>query len=69
MPVKQKPDPKIVKVAAKGLPKSQPAKAKAAKKPTITQRMDARILDDQRNAPEPHKPAKKKAAPKKTAKK
>ncbi len=69
MPVKQKPDPKVVKAAAKGLSKApKSAKAKIAKQPTIAQKMDARILDDQKNAPEAHKPAKK-LVPKKPSKK
>ncbi len=53
MTVKQKPEPKIVKVAARDLHKPNA--------PTIEKKMSARILDDQRNAPQPHKPTKKKS--------
>ena len=49
---KQKPQPDIVKVASKAMKHPE----------TVTQaevrRMGARILDDQKNDPDPHKPTK-----------
>ncbi|MGA7324264.1 MAG: hypothetical protein WBX25_07240 [Rhodomicrobium sp.] len=57
MAVKQKPDPKIVKPAAKEL-----GKKPQSTKPSVQAKTAARILDDQKNAPQPHKP---KASPKK----
>jgi hypothetical protein len=51
MPEKQKPQPDIVKTAAKAL------KDPSAVTPEEIKRMAARILDDQKNDPEPHKPA------------
>ena len=54
MTVKQKPDPKVVKSSAKEM-----AKSRKSAKPTMAVRKDARLLDDQKNAPQPHKPAKK----------
>lgn len=50
MAEKQKPDPYIVHVAARILRDPQTATRDEAV------RMAARILDDQRNDPEPHKP-------------
>jgi len=55
MPVIQKPAPKVVKKAAKDLHKAQSTKGS----PTLTAAEAARMLDDQRNAPKPHKPAPK----------
>ena len=51
MPEKQRPQPEIVKTAAKAL------KDPSAVTPEEIKRMAARILDDQKNDPEPHKPA------------
>ncbi len=50
MPERQKPQPDIVHVAARVLQNPRTATIEDA------QRMAARILDDQRNDPEPHKP-------------
>jgi hypothetical protein len=50
----EKPMPDLVKMAARALKKPE-----TASKRTI-QRMAARILDDQKNDPEPHKPSPKK---------
>ena len=50
MPVKQKPAPQVVKAAAKGI------KTPQSVKPIVVQKTEARILDDQKNAPQPHKP-------------
>ena len=58
MAEKQKPKPPIVKRAAILL--EEPEKATN----TDVKKMAARILDDQKNDPEPHKPAPEKAAPK-----
>jgi hypothetical protein len=55
MAEKQKPQPAIVKVAAKAMTNPQSVT------PAEIKRMAARILDDQKNDPEPHKaPPKKK---------
>lgn len=58
MAEKQKPQPPIVKRAAILI--KDPAKATNAD----VKKMAARILDDQKNDPEPHKPGPKKAPPK-----
>ena len=50
MAEKQKPRPLIVKVAAKALKHPETATKKEI------QQMAARILDDQKNDPEPHQP-------------
>lgn len=52
MAVKQKPAPAVVKAAARNLDNP--------KTPPMQRKMSARILDDQRNAPQPHRPTKKK---------
>lgn len=62
MAEKQKPIPKIVKIAAKAI------KDPAAATKTEIKSMAARILDDQKNDPRPHKVVKK-AGPKPTPKK
>lgn len=62
MAEKQKPIPKIVKIAAKAI-KDPSAATKAEIKS-----MAARILDDQKNDPQPHRPVRK-SAPKPTSKK
>jgi hypothetical protein len=56
MAEKQKPAPKVVKAAAKGIKKPKTVTKKNVKS------MSARILDDQKNDPLPHKkaPTKKK---------
>ncbi len=64
MPVKQKPDPKVVKKSAKELGKSQSVKVKSVEKEE-----DGRILADQKNAPQPHKPPKKPSSTKTSPKK
>jgi hypothetical protein len=51
MPEFQKPYPDIVKTAARVLKHPETATRQDAK------RMAARILDDQKNDPEPHRPA------------
>lgn len=51
MTERQKPFPDIVQVAARILQNPRTATQEDAR------RMAARILDDQRNDPEPHKPA------------
>jgi len=53
MAEKQKPEPAIVKVAAKAL------KQPEAVTPAEIRKMAARILDDQKNDPEPHRNKKK----------
>jgi hypothetical protein len=61
MPEKQKPDPKTVRIAARVLKHPETATVQDA------QHMAARILDDQKNAPQPHKPkAKPPSPPKRT---
>ncbi|MGA7712293.1 MAG: hypothetical protein WCA81_10355 [Rhizomicrobium sp.] len=50
MAEKQKPIPAVVKVAARILKNPQTATVQDAR------RMAARILDDQKNDPDPHKP-------------
>ena len=50
MPEKQKPQPSIVKVAAKVIKKPETATKQEIK------RIAARILDDQKNDPKSHKP-------------
>jgi hypothetical protein len=50
MAEKQKPQTRIVKVAAKALKHPETATRKEI------QQMAARILDDQKNDPEPHQP-------------
>jgi uncharacterized protein (UPF0147 family) len=57
MPVIQKPVPKVVKKAAKDL--STARSTRGTKNPTLAAAEAARILDDQKNAPKPHKPAPK----------
>ena len=47
MVVRQKPDPKVVKKSAKELANKRYGK--------LQREEDARILDDQKNAPKPHK--------------
>jgi hypothetical protein len=56
MAEKQKPQPAIVKVAAKAMTNPESVT------PAEIKKMAARILDDQKNDPQPHKkaPAKKK---------
>jgi hypothetical protein len=50
MAEKEKPQPDIVKKAAKFM------KDPSSATPTDIKRMAARILDDQKNDPQPHKP-------------
>jgi hypothetical protein len=54
MAEKQKPNPRIVTVAAKAMKHPETVTQKEIK------RMAARILDDQKNDPEQHKPARRK---------
>ena len=60
MTVKRKSNPKIVKKAAKDLPKKKSTIAKPSAAPTtLVKEFEGRILNEQRNAPDPHKPPKK----------
>lgn len=54
MAEKQKPNPRIVTVAAKAMKHPEDVTQKEIR------RMAARILDDQKNDPEPHKKPRKK---------
>ena len=57
MAVKQKPAPNVVKKSAKELEKAQSVKLKRVKPIQLSE--DARILADQKNAPNEHKPLRK----------
>jgi hypothetical protein len=57
MPEKQKPMPAIVKVASRVLKHPETATLRDA------QKMAARIMDDQKNDPQPHKPVGRRANP------